>query len=93
VALLARCGAGARLVEASLRPWCSATFIGAQHRLTLRLEDDPDQRRARALADALPEAELALPGHIVADLAIDTVGDDGAGGALIALAVLTIEEW
>jgi hypothetical protein len=91
--LLDRAGAGASLADMSARPWCSATFIGAQHRFTLRIADDPDQQRARDLASALPETEFVLHGHIVADLAVDLVEGDGAGGSLIALAVLTIEDW
>jgi hypothetical protein len=91
--LLDYCGTGASLVAATSRPWCSATFIGAQHRLTLRLADDAEGTRAGTLAAALPDAEFALPGHIVADLAVDAVRSDGEGGALVDLAVLTIEDW
>ncbi len=91
--LLDRCGEGARLVEAGFRPWCSATFIGAQHRLTFAI-GDPDARiRADRLAAALPEAELSLPNHIVADLTVDGVRQDADGTVLIDLAVLTVEDW
>jgi hypothetical protein len=92
-ALLRLCDADASLVAAGLRPWCSATFIGAQHQMTVRIAHDPGLGRAEALARTLPEAELVLRGHIVADVAIDAIRGDGAGGALIDLAVLTIEDW
>ncbi len=95
-ALLALAGEGASLEAASLRPWCSATFVGAQHRLTLRLAGADAFARADRLANGLPEAELSLPGHVVADLVVDAIriGDGGDDGAvLIDLAALTIEDW
>lgn len=69
------------------RPWASATFEGVRH--TVRL--DLDGERARSWLALLPEAELPMRGHIVADLAIDRVADR-AGGASADLAVLTISE-
>lgn len=92
-ALLALAGDGASLETATLRPWCSATFIGAQHRLTLRLAGADALRRADRLANGLPEAELSLPGHIVADLAVDGIRTGEEGTVLIDLAALTIEDW
>ena len=92
-ALLGLAGEEASMEAASLRPWCSATFVGAQHQLTLCMIGEDALERARALAARLGEANLPIKGHIVADVAVDAVrqGDDGA--ALIDLAVLTIEDW
>ena len=45
------------------RPWASALFVG--HRLTIAVEGDDDARLDDWLI-ALPEAELAWPGHVVA---------------------------
>ena len=94
-ALLALAGDGATITDASFRPWCSATFLGAQHRLVMQLSGDDAPSRALALAAALPEAELVIAGHVVADLAVDGVheGEAGENGVRLDLAVLTIEDW
>ncbi len=92
-ALLALAGEYAAIDAAGFRPWCSATFIGAQHRITLRLEGPDAAQRAAALADALPEAELSLPGHIVADVAVDALRAGDGGAMLVDVAVLTVEDW
>jgi len=92
-ALLTLAGEGARIDDAGFRPWCSATFLGAQHRMTLRLAGTDARPRADQLARDLPEAELAIPGHIVADLAVDAVTQQGDGTVLMTLAILTIEDW
>jgi hypothetical protein len=58
--------------EIATRDWASATFVGATHQLDLCLEGSAaavsaavEQLRAR-----LDEAEIAVPGHIVADIAL-----------------------
>lgn len=53
--------------DSSWTHWASATFVGAQHRLWVAGAFSP------ALDDwltTLPEKELALRGHLVADLTI-----------------------
>ena len=47
--------------------WASATFTGARHELRLTVPASPAIEQW--LAD-LPEADFAIPGHLVADLAI-----------------------
>jgi hypothetical protein len=93
VGLLEQAGTGAELHDATFRPWCSATFIGSQHRIILRLGAEMSLDAAQALAARLPEVELPLPGHVVVDLAVDDVREDGAPGVLLDLAVLTVEDW
>ncbi|KQM85959.1 hypothetical protein ASE67_08725 [Sphingomonas sp. Leaf23] len=67
--------------------WASATFNGARHRLTL---SSGDAGFAAWLAE-LPEADLPLRGHLVADLIV-------TGGATLpdrddaTIEVLTVEE-
>lgn len=69
------------------RPWVSALFVGARHRLR-------GTAAASAALDAflgvLPEANLALPGGHVADLTVNAEVD--GGNALIDLTVLVIED-
>lgn len=79
--------------QATMRPWCSATFVGTQHRLRLTLEDAAGEGRATALAAMLGEADFQLNGHIVADVAVDEIRIGGAEGATMQLAILTIEDW
>lgn len=70
------------------RPWASATFTGMRHRLTLAAETVP---HVRAWIDALPEAELRMRGHIVADLAVEDIAT--VGDALhVTLVALTLIE-
>ena len=56
----------ARIEQTRERPWASITFTGARHWLTLIVPTED----AEAVARDLPEANLPLVGHIVADLAI-----------------------
>jgi hypothetical protein len=92
-ALLALAGERASLDDAGFRPWCSATFLGAQHRMTLRIGGVHALQRADQLASALPEAELPIPGHIVADATVDAIRPQEDGTVLLDLAILTIEDW
>lgn len=56
----------AMVVEAvASEDWASATFIGQRHRLELNFNGG-DVARVDALVKALGEAELVVPGHIVA---------------------------
>jgi hypothetical protein len=93
VALMGLAGSCCEVEDASQRPWCSATFVGTQHRVVLRLTGDGAAERARVLAASLPEAELALSGHIVVDLAVDGISELDSGAVCLMLAVLTIEDW
>ncbi|MFT3967348.1 MAG: hypothetical protein QM690_15840 [Sphingobium sp.] len=92
-ALLERAGPDAEMAEDGLTPWASATFIGARHRLVLVLRGDDAASRAGALASLLPEAEFAIAGHLVADLAVDCCESDHPGEGRLRLSILTIEAW
>lgn len=92
-ALKKMAGAGGAVETATMRPWCSATFVGAQHRIVLRFAGADAARQARLLASSLPEAPFALRGHVVVDAAADARHQEAEGDWLLALAVLTIEDW
>lgn len=92
-ALLEMAGPGSDIMEARLVPWCSATFIGARHEAILRLRGPAAATRAKALAAGLPDAEFRIPGHIVADLAVDTLTLVSADEARLSLSILSIEAW
>lgn len=71
-ALAERCPGGRVAAHDSTR-WASATFTGARH--TLRLECPPSAALESWLA-ALPDADLPLRGHLVADLTVACVRRD-----------------
>ncbi|MBB3911049.1 hypothetical protein [Sphingomonas desiccabilis] len=69
-------------------PWASATFNGARHRVRLAGKATAE---LRAWLQTLPEAELPLRGHLVADLAM--LSSEADGERLRAeIEVLTVEE-
>lgn len=84
----AAAGCAVILAGSDTRRWASATFAGARHVLTVAAQSSP------ALDDwlaGLPDAEFALRGHLVADLAVTGVSRDG-DAVTIALEILTVEE-
>ena len=90
-ALIASAGAAGcpvAIAEADLTRWASVTFAGARHMLTLTGAACPALSRWIA---ALPEAEFALRGHLVADLSVEAIRRDGAE-MRVMLEVLTVEE-
>ena len=86
-------GPNGMITEATMRPWCSATFVGAQHRLVLTLSGPDAHVTADMLVDTLGEADFALHGHIVADAIVDAIHMAGDEWVALTLAILTIEEW
>lgn len=91
-AIVAMAGDGAVLIEGTLRPWCSATFVGARHHLVIAVGGEDAAERTGALAQALPDAEFRIPGHVIADLAVEAIIAD-ADQARLVLSVLSIEDW
>lgn len=105
--LLELAGPATAVVEASCRPWASATFLGARHRVTIRFNGPDHSHKAETFANILPEAEFSIPGHIVADACVDawqmsgraSTGDadaacgDQEGETLLHLSILTVEDW
>lgn len=87
-ALGERLGSAPYQVESlSCRDWASATFSGTRHKLTLLIGAD----HSAAFLDGIEEAEFALRGHILADIAVtgcERVGDS----ARVALEALTVVE-
>ena len=81
-------GCPVTVTEADLTRWASATFTGARHMLTLG--GTASAALTRWIA-ALPEAEFALRGHLVADLNVEAVRRKGAE-VTVMLEVLTVEE-
>ncbi len=73
--------------------WQSLTFVGERHEITLRLTGPQAGLAAERLGAGLADAEFAIPGQIVADIAIAGSGKEAADGSVIVnLEALTIAE-
>jgi len=88
VAMSAAAGCPVAVIHADWTRWASATFTGARHTLTLTAGTSP-------LLDhwlvALPDAEFALRGVLVADIHVTRLTRDGVV-ATISVEALTVEE-
>ena len=82
------CGTAVTVSEAGATRWASATFTGARHRFELGGAADAESLR---WLSALPEAELTVRGHLVADLVVVRHARDAAGFTA-TIEVLTVEE-
>ena len=91
--LLDQAGPDSEITDSVLTSWCSATFVGARHAVTLVLRGMDAAARGAALAVRLPEMEFRLPGHIVADLVVDEREETATDEVRLRLSVLTIEAW
>lgn len=80
-------GCPARCVSSDWTRWASATFAGARHVLTLSAAASP--ALDRWIAD-LPETELVVPGHCVAEILV-TACRHARDGTLLTIEALTVE--
>ena len=83
-----RAGCPVRLTASDWTRWASATFTGARHELSLEADESGP---LDTWLTELPEAELPIRGHLVADIVISSVRRAG-GLATIRLEALTVEE-
>lgn len=71
--------------------WQSLTMVGERHELALRLIGPLGREAAARLCDGLAEAEFAIPGQIVADVAVTAGPTESADGAVsLSIEALTI---
>lgn len=95
-ALLIRAG-GERnrilLTEFRSVEWQSLTFIGERHLIAFRLIGPDRDSAMELLTNGLADAEFAIPGHIVADIAVaGPPRHDEEGGIIVELEALTVAE-
>ncbi|MBO9711403.1 hypothetical protein [Sphingomonas sp.] len=83
----ARAGCPVRLAAADWTRWASVTFSGARHMFAI--EGEASDALDAWLA-ALPEAEFALSGHLVADLTVMSARRQGEA-VRAEIEVLTVE--
>ena len=72
----------------TFRPWASANFVGARHLFPCRLAVGDAATMRAALHDRLSAIEWRLPGHIVADIAVECGADPG----MLGIEILTVED-
>lgn len=58
------------LTEITSTDWQSLTFIGERHRMRLVICGDDAEQILERLLDGLADADLPVPGQIVADIAL-----------------------
>ena len=83
-----RAGVTMTVVASDANRWASATFAGARHEIVLT--GQADDAMERWLGD-LPEADLSVPGYLVADLKIVAMRQAGSD-LTVTLEVLTVED-
>jgi hypothetical protein len=81
------------LIELRSTDWQSLTLTGERHEISLRIPPpDPDQV-ARRLVDRLEDAQFAIPGQIVADIAVAGEIERAPDGSLaLTIEALTVSE-
>ena len=79
--------------EVRSRSWASATFAGARHELTFRIEGGRAHEAADAFLADMESAEFSLRGHILADIALVSDARPDHGQAVtISIEALTVED-
>lgn len=81
------------LTEFQSVDWNSLTFSGERHRIDLRIPQPGAAAIAERLIGELEEADFAIPGQIVADIALvgpPLHGDDGS--IRVTIEALTVTE-
>lgn len=95
-ALLARAGIDRdRILLTNFRStdWQSLTFLGERHEMELRIPGPDAPAVAARLCEGLSEAEFAIPGQIVADIALLRAPAQEPDGAMtLRIEALTIAE-
>ena len=94
-ALLARAGVDRdRILLSDFRStdWRSLTFSGERHWMDLRIGGPGAREIAESLTRDIGEFEFLIPGHVVADIAVDgAAAQDEAGFVSVRIEALTVE--
>jgi hypothetical protein len=72
--------------------WQSLTFVGERHTAQLRVTGPDSAAVAARIADGLQDAEFAIAGQIVADIAVIGLAQEEDGATLLSIEALTIAE-
>jgi hypothetical protein len=95
-AMLAPHGVQLVIEELRCRDWASLTLVGGRHELDIRLEGEGAAAALARLQVELPELDIAIAGHILAELVVvpAPADDDAApaGSVALSLRALAIQE-
>jgi len=95
-AILARAGVDRdRILLTDFRStdWSSLTFAGERHQISLRVPGPRAAMVTALLVDRLEDAEFAIPGQIVADIAVvRSSAQQPDGSILVEIEALTVAE-
>ena len=81
------------LTEFRSTDWQSLTFIGEQHRVRLRVPQPDAEDTTARLVNGLGESEFSIPGHVVADIAVEGEPErQDDGSFIVTIEALTVEE-
>ena len=80
------------LIEIQSREWQSLTLTGERHIIQLRIVGATAQEIANTLTAGLEEAEFAIPGQIVADIAAGEPIAQAEDALVLVIEALTIVE-
>ena len=73
--------------------WQSLTFVGERHQLQLRIVGAEAAAIAARMTSGIKDAEFAISGHIVADVACEGEPQPASDGSVtLRIEALTIEE-
>ena len=71
--------------------WQSLTFVGERHLIQLRIPGPDEESILARLTDGIEDAEFALPGHFVADIAVkDEAVRNEDGSLAVTIEALTV---
>jgi hypothetical protein len=94
-ALIARAGVPRDrilLTEAQSVDWQSLTLSGERHNIVLRVPGDDSAAIVERMVSGIEDAEFAIPGLIVADIAVVDKQRAPDGSAMVTIEALTISE-
>ncbi|MCP3729273.1 hypothetical protein M9978_02430 [Sphingomonas sp. MG17] len=84
----AAAGCPVTMIYSVSESWSSAMFLGGRHEMMLAADVSP---AFAPWADDLKDAELSVPGHLVADVAVGRVEQLG-GRQRVTIEALTVED-
>ena len=81
------------LIELRSADWQSLTLIGERHEISLRVPPPDADQIVRRLSEGLEDAEFAIPGQIVADIAVaGEIERDSDGSVALTIEALTVTD-